>query len=363
MGSSYGRNIQISLFGQSHSKAIGVVIEGLPAGFRLDVEDLYEFLQRRAPGKSSLSTKRHEADIFEILSGTTGDILCGAPFAAIIRNTDVRSDDYVELRDTPRPGHSDYTAAMKFDGFQDAAGGGHFSGRLTAALCLAGGICRQILKERDIEIGAHIERIGEVRDRRFDPVSVSADDFIPLRHMDLPVLNPTCAEAMKKLIEAAGRDGDSVGGVIECAVVGLPAGLGAPMFAGLENQISASVFSIPAIKGIEFGNGFACTNLYGSENNDGFQVVDGQIRTVTNNHGGILGGISSGMPLIFRAAVKPTPSIFKEQQSVKLSRKENATLQIRGRHDPCIVPRAVPCIEAAAAIAIYDAWLDYRKYR
>jgi len=363
MGSSFGRNIKIALFGQSHSQAVGVMIEGLPPGFRLDLNGLSAFLQRRAPGRSSISTQRCEADAFEILSGTKDDVLCGAPFCAIIRNTDIRSGDYTALRDTPRPGHSDYTAEIKYNGAQDAAGGGHFSGRLTAPLCLAGGICLQILEQEGMGIGAHIERIGTVADKRFDPVNVCGDDFIPLRHMAMPVFEPSNVQAMTQLIEAAGKEGDSLGGVIECAVIGLPAGLGDPIFDGMENRISAIVFGIPAIKGIEFGNGFACAALHGSENNDGFEVVDGQIRTATNNHGGILGGITSGMPLIFRVAVKPTPSIFKAQKSVSLSKKENTTLQIRGRHDPCIVPRAVPCVEAATAIAVYDAWLDYKKYR
>lgn len=362
MGSSFGKNIKISLFGQSHSSAVGVTVEGLPAGFRVDLGELNEFLQRRAPGKSSLATKRHEPDAFEILSGVIGDVLCGAPFAAIIRNTDTRSEDYVNLHDIPRPGHADYTAQVKYCGAQDTAGGGHFSGRLTASLCLAGGICLQVLKHEGIEIGAHIESIAQVTGRRFDPVHVCGNDFVQLRQMDLPVLDKSAGEAMAKTIEAARDCGDSVGGVIECAVTGLPAGLGDPMFEGMENRISAVVFGIPAVKGIEFGNGFDCCKIPGSENNDGFQVVDGRIRTITNNHGGLLGGITSGMPLIFRIAMKPTPSIFQEQQSVSMSRLENVPLVIKGRHDPCIVPRAVPCVEAAAAIAVYDALLDYKKY-
>jgi chorismate synthase len=363
MGSSFGRNITITVFGQSHSKAIGVAIEGLPAGFRLDLDDLNRFLQRRAPGKSDLATKRLETDAFEILSGTKDDVLCGAPFCAIIPNKDARPGDYTALRDTPRPGHSDYTAEIKYNGAQDVSGGGHFSGRLTAPLCLAGGICLQILKNKGIEIGAHIERVGVVQDKRFDPVHVSASDFMALRQMHFPALDRGAAEAMISAIEAVGADGDSLGGVIECAAIGLPAGLGDPIFEGMENRIAAIIFGIPAIKAIEFGNGFTCAMLHGSENNDGFHMVGGHVRTMTNNHGGILGGITSGMPVIFRVAIKPTPSIFKEQESVSLSKKENTTFQIQGRHDPCIVPRAVPCVEAATAIAVYDAWLDDKKYR
>jgi chorismate synthase len=360
MSSAYGKNIKISIFGQSHSAAIGVVVDGLPPGTKIDFDELHCFLARRAPGKNSYSTKRSETDLPEILSGVIDGVTCGAPFAAVIRNHDTRSSDYDQLRDVPRPAHADFTAQLKYKGAQDTAGGGHFSGRLTAPLCIAGGICLQLLKRQNIEISAHIAAVGGISDRPFDAVNVGGGEFALLRSSPFPVLDKTRGEAMLAAIEEARLDGDSLGGIIECAAV-VPSGLGDPMFDGMENRIAQLVFGIPAVKGIEFGNGFASASLRGSENNDAFYMAGEHVKTRTNNHGGILGGITSGMPLIFRAAVKPTPSISREQDSVSLSRKENTKLVIKGRHDPCIVPRAVPCIEAAAAIAIYDALLDCRN--
>jgi chorismate synthase len=362
MSSTFGKHIKISIFGQSHSAAIGVVIDGLPSGFRIDFDELHAFMARRAPGKNNYSTKRSEADLPEILSGVVNGMTCGAPFAAMIRNTDTHSSDYDELRDVPRPSHADFTAQLKYGGAQDTAGGGHFSGRLTAPLCIAGALCLQLLKRENIDIAAHIAAIGGIHDTPFDPVNLCKADFIKLREALFPVLNGALGEEMKNAIEKARLDTDSLGGVIECAAIGLPGGLGDPMFDGMENRIAQIIFGIPAIKGVEFGNGFSSASLRGSENNDAFYMDGECVKTRTNNHGGILGGITSGMPLIFRAAVKPTPSISKEQDSVSLSRKENTTLVIKGRHDPCIVPRAVPCVEAAAAIAVYDALLDKKKY-
>ncbi len=362
MSSFYGKNIRISIFGQSHSPAIGVTADGLPAGFAPDLERLGNFMARRAPGSHDFSTKRKETDEFTILSGMKNDTLCGAPFAAEIQNKDTRSKDYSQLKDCPRPGHADYTAEIKYKGFQDEAGGGHFSGRLTAPLCLIGGICIQLLEQEGIHIGSHISSIENIRDIPFDAVNLSGDDFISLRSQILPVLDSGCSEKMADAILAAGSGGDSVGGIIECGITGLPAGIGDPMFEGMENRIASIIFGIPAIKGIEFGAGFASASMKGSQNNDSFIIKDGKVRTGTNNHGGILGGITTGMPLIFRVAVKPTPSVFLPQQSVSLASGEEKTLQIKGRHDPCIVPRAVPCVEAAAAIAVYDAFLDYKKY-
>ncbi len=364
MSSMTGNNIKISVFGQSHAPAIGVVIDGLPSGFKLDTEALGRFLSRRAPGGTSFSTQRKEADAPEFLSGLVGGVTCGAPLSAIIRNTDTRSGDYDNLKDVPRPAHADYTAQLKFRGAQDVAGGGHFSGRLTAPLCIAGGICLQLLEKENISIAAHIASIGTIYDEYFDPVNVSTDMFDALKTVTLPVLNQNQGREMLDAIDEARSTGDSLGGVIECVAIGVPGGLGDPIFDGMENRIASLVFGIPAVKGIEFGSGFTGSSLRGSENNDGFYInSDGAVRSCTNNHGGILGGITSGMPVLFRAAVKPTPSIAKEQNSVSLSRKENVKLSIKGRHDPCIVPRAVPCIEAAAAIAIYDALLEYNKYR
>lgn len=357
MSSSFGERFRFTIFGQSHGAAIGVTIEGLPAGQTIDLDRLQSFLARRAPGNSPTATSRKEADEIKILSGLVNGRTCGAPLTAVIENTNSRSGDYSELRDCPRPGHADYTAQMKFGGFQDVAGGGHFSGRLTAPLCIAGGICLQLLEQRGVCVAAHIESIASVRDRRFDPVGVSREELQRLQSGGFPVLNVDVEKEMTQAILTAKQEGDSLGGVIECAAVGLPAGWGDPMFGGIENRIAQIVFGIPAIRGIEFGTGFAAAEMRGSEHNDAF-VMDGEnVRTGTNHHGGVLGGITSGMPLIFRAAVKPTPSIARAQRSVSLSAGEARTLEVRGRHDPCIVPRAVPVIEAAAACALYDAFL------
>ncbi len=354
MSSSFGSSLKITIFGQSHAPAIGVCIEGFPAGFRPDFDALDAFLARRAPGQGAYATARREADRPEFLSGLAEGQTCGAPLTAVIRNTDTRSGDYAGLKDVPRPGHADYPAQVKWGGAQDAAGGGHFSGRLTAPLCIAGGLCLQYLQARGIAVGAHIERIGGVSDRRFDPVQPE----LPVPAGALPVLSAPAGERMLAEIAAAKAEGDSVGGCIECAVTGLPTGLGSPMFDGMENRLARILFGIPAVKGLEFGNGFACAGLRGSENNDPYSMNGGAVRTRTNNAGGILGGLTTGMPLVFRAAIKPTPSIARPQESVSLSRRENTTLEIHGRHDPCIVPRAVPCVEAAAAVAILDALLE-----
>ena len=358
MSSSFGSSLKITIFGQSHAPAIGVCIEGFPAGFRPDFDALDAFLARRAPGQGAYATARREADRPEFLSGLAEGQTCGAPLTAVIRNTDTRSRDYAGLKDVPRPGHADYPAQVKWGGAQDAAGGGHFSGRLTAPLCIAGGLCLQYLQARGIAVGAHIERIGGVSDRRFDPVQPE----LPVPAGVLPVLSAPAGERMLAEIAAAKAEGDSVGGCIECAVTGLPTGLGSPMFDGMENRLARILFGIPAVKGLEFGNGFACAGLRGSENNDPYSMNGGAVRTRTNNAGGILGGLTTGMPLVFRAAIKPTPSIARPQESVSLSRRENTTLEIHGRHDPCIVPRAVPCVEAAAAIAIYDAMLEGGRF-
>ena len=354
MASFFGQSIKVSIFGQSHSEAIGVVIDGLPAGCRVDPGELQAFLDRRAPGRNDYSTKRSEPDVPEILSGLNDGVTCGAPLCAVIRNMDARSQDYKEVQDVPRPGHADYTAYIKYAGHSDVRGGGHFSGRLTAPLCIAGGICLQIIQREGIEIAAHIAGIGGISDLPFDPVNVTADMLRAVRQSDFPVIIDDNGKKMKSAIEAARNDGDSIGGVIECAAIGVPAGLGDPMFDGVENRIASIVFGIPAVRGIEFGNGFGAAILRGSENNDAFFMDGASIKTRTNNHGGILGGITSGMPLVFRVAIKPTPSIAMEQDSVSLSGGGNVKLKTAGRHDPCIVPRAVPCVEAAAAIAVLD---------
>lgn len=353
MSSSYGENLKLTIFGQSHSPAIGVTVEGIPAGEKIDLEELTCFLSRRAPGKNAWSTPRKEADVPEFLSGLVNGVTCGAPLTAIIRNTNTRSQDYAALKVTPRPGHADYTAEVKYAGHQDYAGGGHFSGRLTAPLCIAGGICLQLLAREGITVMSRIASIAEVEDAGELTVSTAEKEF--------PTVSDAQGEKMKAAIAAAREAGDSVGGVIECAVLGAPVGLGDPMFGGMENRIAAIVFGIPAVKGIEFGAGFGAAKLRGSENNDAFAVKEGRIVTETNFSGGILGGITDGMPIVFRAAFKPTPSIARTQKSVNLQTMTQEDLSISGRHDPCIVPRAVPCIEAAAAIAVYDALLARRK--
>ena len=353
MSSSYGENLHLTIFGQSHSPAIGMTLEGIPAGERIDLEALQRFLERRAPGRNAYSTARKEADAPEFLSGLRGNTTCGAPLAAIIRNGDTRSKDYAPFSSVPRPGHADYTANVKYFGHQDYAGGGHFSGRLTAPLCIAGGICLQILHRRGIDVISRIRSIGDVEDS--SPLTASTAEKA------FPTVYEAAGEAMQGAIAQARAQGDSLGGVIECAVLGLPAGLGDPMFGGMENRIAAIVFGIPAVKGLEFGAGFAAAKLRGSQNNDSYTVKDGRIETRSNHCGGILGGITNGMPLVFRAAIKPTPSIAMEQDSVNLETRTEEKLRVGGRHDPCIVPRAVPVIEAAAAIAVYDALLGRKK--
>lgn len=363
MSSVYGEHIKLSIFGQSHSAAIGMSLDGIPAGQPVDEAALAAFLGRRAPGSTDLGTPRKEADRPVFLSGLTDGYTCGAPIAAIIENTNTRSKDYSELKDKPRPGHADFTAQMKYGGYQDVRGGGHFSGRLTAPLCIAGGICLQLLEREGIRIAAHILSAGAARDRAFDPMGEAEADLRALAQKPLAVLEADAAEAMRQEILAAKAEGDSVGGVIECIVQGLPAGLGDPMFFGLENRIAQVVFAIPAVKGVEFGAGFAAAELRGSQNNDAFCMENGAVRTKTNHHGGILGGISTGMPVLFRAAFKPTPSIGMQQDTVSLSGACDTKLTVQGRHDPCIVPRAVPCIEAAVALAVYDALLQYNSQR
>lgn len=349
-----GLALRLSIFGQSHSEAIGMTIDGLPAGLPIDLDKLQAFLNRRAPGQNDWSTPRKEEDRPEFLCGLKDGFTCGAPLTAIIHNNNTRPKDYSQLKITPRPGHADYTAEVKYRGFQDYSGGGHFSGRLTAPLCIAGGVLKQMLESKGITVDARIAAIAGILDESPFTASVADKRF--------PVVDDAVGEQMRQAIAAARAEGDSVGGVIECVVRGLPVGLGEPMFDGIENQIARVLFAVPAVKGIEFGAGFAAANMRGSENNDPFTVRDGKVETLTNNAGGILGGISNGMPVVFRAAVKPTPSIAKEQQSVNLNTMQPEALSITGRHDPCIVPRAVPVIEAAAALAISDLILGESKW-
>lgn len=356
MSNTYGNNLKLKIFGGSHDEKIGVTVSGIPAGEEVDIDELLKFLSRRAPGQNAYSTKRKEPDIPVFLSGIKNGITDGDILEAVIYNTNQHSSDYSSLHNIPRPSHADYAAIMKYGDGVDLRGGGHFSGRLTAPMCIVGGICIQILRRYGIEIKAHIYSIADIYDKPFDKVNPTEEV-----RSDFPVIDVDAGILMKEEIEQARLDYDSVGGVVECVVVGLKPGLGEHMFDGIEGRISSILFSVPAVKGVEFGLGFCSSHLRGSQNNDAFYTDGQKVYTKTNNCGGILGGMSNGMPIIVRAAFKPTPSIAKEQDSVSLLKMKNVKLSIKGRHDPCVVPRAVPVIEAATAIAILDILLDERK--
>ena len=344
-----GKRIRLSIFGQSHSEAIGMTLEGLPAGMEIDREQLTAFLQRRAPGKSSRSTPRKEEDEPVFVGGIVGEKTCGAPVTALIYNHNRKSGDYDELRFRPRPGHADYPAYVRFGEARDHSGGGQYSGRMTACLCIAGGLVLQELERKGISVRARILSIGGIMDDAPFEETVAERDF--------PVVDRQRGEEMISAIRMAREEGDSLGGVVECVIEGVPTGTGEPMFDGIENRIAQLVFAIPAVKGIEFGDGFHAADLTGSENNDGFCVRDDEVALTSNHAGGILGGMADGMPICFRTAFKPTPSIAKAQQTVNLKTMETEELKVPGRHDPCIVPRAVPVIEAVAALAVYDLLL------
>jgi len=358
MSGTWGKNIHYSIFGESHGEGLGIVIDGLPSGFKLDLEEIMFEMNRRRPGKSSVETPRKEADEFQILSGYFQDKTTGAPLCIIIRNQNKQSKDYEEIKNTMRPGHADFTAFMKYKGFHDYRGGGHFSGRLTAPIVFAGAVTKQILKTKGILIGSHIYQIGRVFDRSFDKVEVSEEVLQMLVRKEFPLLDESRASEMKDLILSAKEERDSVGGVVEAAIINLPAGLGNPFFDSVESCLSHLLFSIPAVKGLEFGSGFEMASMRGSEANDPFYVDKDVVKTSTNHNGGILGGITNGMPLIFRAVFKPTPSIGNPQNTIDISRKVDKEIKIEGRHDPCIVPRAVPVVEAMAAMGILDLLLD-----
>ncbi|MDR0946893.1 MAG: chorismate synthase [Ruminococcus sp.] len=364
MSSFWNHNITLSVFGESHGASIGVVIDNLPAGEYIDTEALRTFMARRAPGRDKTATPRFEADLPNIVSGVSRGYTTGTPLAAFIANTDTHSQDYSNLSTLARPGHADYTGALHYKGFNDVRGGGHFSGRLTAPLTFAGALCGQILERRAIYTGAHIQEIHGIRDKVFNPITISRDELNKLTHKHFPVIDNKKGDKMILDIDKAREAADSLGGVIECAVINVPAGIGEPIFEGLENSIAQLVFGIPAVKGLEFGAGFSVSKMLGSQNNDEFYVDEhGYVKTYTNNHGGILGGISSGMPIIFRAAIKPTPSIGREQQTVDMKNLTNEKLTVKGRHDPCIVPRAVPVVEAAANIAVLSHMLLYPNFK
>lgn len=355
MSSTWGSQIKLSIFGESHGAGIGVVLDGLPAGVSIDMEQIMVQMARRAPGNDPTATSRREADTPHVLSGLLRGKTTGSPLAAMIGNTDTRSQDYENIVMQMRPGHADYTGFLRYSGYNDVRGGGHFSGRLTAPLVFAGAVCRQIIRGRGVVVGGHISAIAGVEDDPFDPVKVTAAQLDELSARPFSLVNPEREGPMRQRVEQARMEQDSVGGIVECAVVGLPAGLGSPMFGGVENVLSSLLFGIPAVKGVEFGAGFQTASLRGSQNNDPFALNEaGEVITVTNHHGGALGGISTGMPVIVRVALKPTPSISRPQRTVDIMAGREETLIIRGRHDPCIVPRALPVVEAAVSIGILE---------
>ena len=363
MSSLWNNRISISIFGESHGPAIGVVIDNLPPGEHIDIEELGRFLSRRAPKKDGTTTMRSEKDLPQIMSGLINDKTTGTPLCAFIQNTDTRSKDYSNISKLARPGHADYTGAVRYKGFNDIRGGGHFSGRLTAPLCFAGAICGQILEKRGIYTGAHIAEIHNIKDDMFDRTNVNKNEILDVRYKKFPVINDSRGEEMFEDIQKARIGCESLGGIIECACVIVPAGIGSPIFDGLENTLAQLIFGIPAVKGLEFGAGFLTAKMVGSQNNDDFYVDErGHVKTKTNNHGGILGGISSGMPITLNVAIKPTPSISKPQDTIDLGDMKNDVLSIKGRHDPCIVPRAVPCVEAAVNIGILSHMIDYPNF-
>lgn len=354
MSGIWGNNIKYSIFGESHGAGIGITIDGLPSGIKLDMEKIKFEMDRRRPGRNSTSTPRNESDSFEILSGFFNGRTTGVPLCALIRNNNNNSKDYNELQYKMRPGHGDYTGNIRYNGFNDYRGGGHFSGRITAPMVFAGAVGKQILRTKGIIITSHIKRIGKVEDEFFNSLKIDSNLAESLKSMDIPTISAAKADEMKEYILQCKNERDSVGGIIEAAVLNLPAGVGSPFFDSVESELSHLLFSIPAVKGVEFGAGFDFGSMKGSEVKDEYYYEDGNVRTYTNNNGGITGGITNGMPLIFRIAVKPTPSIGLPQRTIDIKDKVNTTLEVKGRHDPCIVPRAVPVVEAAAAMAVLD---------
>ncbi len=358
MRGQWGNKLQLSIFGESHGEAIGIVIDGLPAGIALDMDAIAFDMARRAPGKDPTATQRRETDIPHIVSGVYRGTTTGAPLCGMLSNQNARSQDYDAVLTTMRPGHADYTGWVKYNGFNDPRGGGHFSGRMTAPLVFAGAIARQILARSNITVGAHIQSIHTVRDHLMDDATITASELVALQQRTFPVLNPAVEQPMRDAIGHAQTQGDSVGGVVACAAVGVPAGWGEPFFGSVESVLSGLLFSIPAVKGVSFGSGFSLTTMHGSQANDPFYLEQNEIRTTTNHHGGILGGISSGMPITVRVGLKPTPSIAQSQQTVDVRRRQEVPISVGGRHDPCIVPRAVPVIESAVMLGLLSLQLE-----
>ena len=364
MAANFGKNYKISLFGESHGVALGINIDGIPAGTKLDLEFIKEEMKRRAPGKSKLTTPRIEKDEFEILSGFFNGVTTGTPLAMIVRNNDQRSKDYSELKKKPRPGHADWSGINRYDGYNDIRGSGHFSGRITASIVFAGAIAKQLLQEKGILIGAHIKSLKDIKDRDFEEKDINLKKINKLRKMVLPTLSENVAIEMENVIMKAREEGDSLGGIVEIMVKGMKAGIGDPFFESIESEISRMMFSIPSVKGVEFGAGFDITRMTGYEANDEMYFDEnGEIKSYTNNNGGIIGGITTGMPINFCVAIKPTASISKTQKTVNLETKKNDILEVKGRHDPVIVPRAIVVLEAATAIVILDRIMESKKYK
>ena len=357
MSTIWGSKIKIAIFGESHSEAIGVVIDNLPSGVKLDVKEIEREMARRAPNGGEFSTPRVEGDKVNIVSGYFDGHTTGTPLCGIIYNTNTKSSDYAQLKEVVRPGHSDFGYYHKSGGNNDYRGGGHSSGRLTAPLVFAGAICKQLLRQKDIYIGSHISSIGNIKDDNFD-ARINGEMLEDMTRQTFPLVDKGKFTVMNFLIQDAKSNGDSVGGTIECAIVGAPIGLGEPFFESVESKLASLLFSVPAVKGVQFGKGYELVKMIGSQANDSFYNLGGKVFTATNNNGGILGGLTTGMPIIFDVAIKPTASIFKEQDTVNVVTGENVKLKLKGRHDSCIVVRAVPVIEAVAAIAIYDLLKD-----
>ena len=355
MKNTFGTAVSVTIFGESHGPAIGAVVDGIAAGIPVDAEYIAQEMDKRRARADGLSTTRTEADEVEFVSGVYNGHTTGTAITMLIHNRNTRSKDYEKTAGLLRPGHADYTAYAKYNGFQDARGGGHFSGRITAAVVAAGALCRSILQAKGICIATHLSTCAGVRDL---PFSAQPAELLEQQQMlngkTFAVISEAAGAAMQIAIRSAAAEGDSVGGVLETAVTGIPAGVGEPFFDSVESELAHLLFSIPAVKGVEFGAGFGFASLRGSAANDAFRMQDGQVVTATNHNGGINGGITNGMPLIFRTAVKPTPSIYKEQQTVDYNTKTDAILQIEGRHDPCILPRARAVQDAMCAIGLVD---------
>ena len=363
MSGIYGMNIKMAIYGESHGASIGLVIDGVPPGLKLDLEQIEKEMARRAPGKNQLSTQRKESDSFAIQSGFFEGYTTGTPLCVVIKNSDQHSKDYSILKDKMRPGHADYAGFVRYQGFNDYRGGGHFSGRLTAPLVFMGAVAKQALAQAGILVGAHILQIADIKEENFNPLGIEDKKIAELAGKDFAVMDDAIGEKMQAKILEAKAELNSVGGVIEAMVTNVPAGLGAPYFDSVESRLSHALFSVPAVKGVEFGDGFGISGMTGAEANDQLHYADGKVVAETNHNGGITGGITNGMPVIFRVAIKPTPSISREQKTISLQEKCDTTLTIVGRHDPCIVQRAVPVIEAVTAWTMWDLLLEAKKWK